>query len=167
MNCSRRVRRKESSSFNLETDMTTLKDRLAELGHTLPEMGAPAANYLHNRERDGLLVISGQIATPGRGPGLDAEAARAEAEIAALKLLAVLNEAVGGDLSRVKQVLRLGVFIAAEPGFTQHSTVADGASNLVVAALGERGRHARAAVGVASLPAGAAVEVEALVELVS
>ena len=67
----------------------------------------------------------------------------------------------------MRQVLRLGILVAAAPGFTQHSAVADGASDLVVAALGERGRHARAAVGVASLPAGAAVEVDALVELVS
>lgn len=148
--------------------MNELKTRLAALGHTLPELTAPAANYLHHREGDaGLLVIAGQIGTPGRGPSLAAEAARAEAEVAALKVLAVLDAAVGGDLGRVRRLLRLGVFIAAAPGFTQHSTVADGASDLVVAALGERGRHARAAVGVASLPAGAAVEVEALVELVS
>jgi len=141
-----------------------LQQRLAALGHTLPEPGVPAANYLHHREGRGLLVIAGQIGTPGRG-ALDAQAARAEAEIAALKLLAVLDAAVEGDLSRVRQVLRLGIFVAVAPGFTQHSTVADGASDLVVAALGERGRHARAAVGVASLPAGASVEVEALVEL--
>ncbi|WP_457320906.1 RidA family protein [Roseateles sp. P5_E11] len=146
--------------------MTTLQDRLASLGHTLPDLGEPAANYLHHREGKGLLVIAGQIGTPGRG-ALDASAGHAEAEVAALKLLAVLDAAVGGDLGRVRQVLRLGVFIASSPGFTEHSTVADGASDLVVAALGERGRHARAAIGVASLPAGAAVEVEALVELVS
>jgi enamine deaminase RidA (YjgF/YER057c/UK114 family) len=144
--------------------MTTLKERLASLGHTLPEVGAPAANYLHYRAGKGLLVIAGQISTPGRG-ALDAQAGRAEAEVAALKLLAVLDAAVGGDLDRVRQVLRLGVFVASAPGFTQHSAVADGASDLVIAALSERGRHARAAVGVASLPAGAAVEVEALVEL--
>ncbi len=147
--------------------MTSLKGTLAALGHTLPDLGAPAANYLHHRAGDGLIVISGQIGTPGLGAGLDAPAARAEAQVAALKVLAVLNAAVGGDLGRVRQVLRLGVFIAATPAFTAHSAVADGASSLVIAALGERGRHARAAVGVASLPAGAAVEVEALVELVS
>jgi enamine deaminase RidA (YjgF/YER057c/UK114 family) len=145
--------------------MTTLQDTLAALGHTLPAVGAPAAQYLHHREGHGLLVIAGQIATPGRGSGLTTEQARAEAEVAALKLLAVLNEAVGGDLDRVQQVLRLGVFIAAAPGFVEHSAVADGASELVIAALGERGRHARAAVGVASLPAGAAVEVDALVQV--
>lgn len=146
--------------------MTTLKERLASLGHTLPEVGAPAANYLHCREGHGVLVIAGQIGTPGVG-ALDAQAGRAEAEVAALKLLAVLDAAVGGDLGRVRQLLRLGVFVTSAPGFTQHSTVADGASDLVIAALGERGRHARAAIGVASLPAGAAVEVEAWVELVS
>jgi len=146
--------------------MTSLRDRLASLGHHLPTLGRPAANYLHHREGRNLLVIAGQIGTPGRG-ALDAAAGRAEAEVAALKLLAVLDAAVGGDLGRVRQVLRLGVFVAASPGFAQHGAVADGASDLVVAALGERGRHARAAVGVASLPAGAAVEVEALVELVA
>jgi enamine deaminase RidA (YjgF/YER057c/UK114 family) len=146
--------------------MTSLTDRLATLGHTLPPLGTPAAHYRLHRASPGLLVIAGQIGTPGRGP-LTGDAARAEAEVAALKVLAVLDAAVGGDLSRVRQVLRLGVFIAAGPDFTQHSAVADGASDLVVAALGERGEHARAAVGVACLPAGAAVEVEALVELVS
>jgi len=142
-----------------------LQQRLADLGHALPEPTLPAANYLHYREGRGLLVIAGQIGTPGLG-ALDAQAGRVEAEIAALKVLAVLHAAVGGDLGRVRQVLRLGIFVAAAPGFVQHSAVADGASDLVVAALGERGRHARAAIGVASLPAGAAVEVEALVELV-
>lgn len=143
-----------------------LRQRLADLGHTLPELTAPAANYLHHRQGRGLLVIAGQIGTPGLG-ALDASAGRVEAERAALKVLAVLDAAVGGDMSRVRQVLRLGIFVAAAPGFTEHSAVADGASDLFVAALGEQGRHARAAVGVASLPAGAAVEVEALVELVS
>lgn len=147
--------------------MTSIKDTLAGLGHTLPDVGAPAASYLHHREGEGLLVIAGQIGTPGLGEGLDAQAARAEAEIAALKVLAVLNAAVGGDFSRVRQVLRVGVFIASAPGFTAHSAVADGASDLIVSALGERGRHARAAVGVASLPAGAAVEIEALVQVSS
>lgn len=144
--------------------MTSLQKRLAELGHTLPPVGAPAANYLHHSTGGGtLLVISGQIGQPGLGAGLGLDAARAQAQYAALRVLAVLDAAVGGELARVRQVLRLGVFIAAGPDFEQHSQVADGASDLVVAALGERGRHARAAVGVASLPARAAVEVEALV----
>lgn len=151
--------------------MTSLQARLAELGHTLPDPGTPAANYLHCRQSAGLLVISGQIGAVGStasgpvGAGVDVAAARAEAQAAALRVLAVLDAALGGDLSRVRQLMRVGVFVAAAPGFSQHSAVADGASDLFVAALGERGRHARAAVGVASLPAGAAVEVEAWVEL--
>lgn len=151
--------------------MTSLQSRLAELGRTLPDVGAPAANYLHHRLSDGLLVISGQIGAVGStaagpvGSGVDVAAARAEAEAAALKVLAVLDAALQGDLTRLVQVMRVGVFVAAAPGFSQHSAVADGASDLLVAALGERGRHARAAVGVASLPAGAAVEVEAWVRV--
>jgi enamine deaminase RidA (YjgF/YER057c/UK114 family) len=140
-----------------------LAQRLAELGHTLPPVTAPAANYLHHTQGGELLAISGQIGRPGRGTGLPLADARDEAEHAALRLLAVLDAAVGGDVSRIRQVLRLGVFIAAAPDFAHHSQVADGASDLIVAALRERGRHARAAVGVASLPAQAAVEVDALV----
>lgn len=145
--------------------------RLAERGHTLPPASPPVANYLNHTQAGELLILSGHIGTPGAasagpvGVGLTVEAARAEAERAALALLASLNAAVDGDLSRIRQVLRLGVFVAAAPGFDQHGAVADGASDLVVAVLGERGRHARAAVVVASLPAQAAVEVDALVWL--
>jgi len=148
-----------------------LTQRLAELGHTLPALAAPAANYVHYSQGTELLVISGQIGTPGAaaagavGAGLSTEAARVEAERAALALLAALNAAVGGDASRIRQVLRLGVFVAAAPTFEDHGLVANGASDLVVAALGERGRHARAAIGVASLPRQAAVEVDALIWL--
>ncbi|ASL48817.1 hypothetical protein bAD24_p00560 (plasmid) [Burkholderia sp. AD24] len=149
----------------------TLTQRLAELGHTLPELATPAANYVHYSQGGELLVISGQIGTPRAaaagpaGAGLSTEAARVEAERAALALLAALNAAVGGDASRIRQVLRLGVFVAAGPMFEDHGVVANGASDLVVAILGERGRHARAAIGVASLPRQAAVEVDALVWL--
>lgn len=144
--------------------MNSLQERLAELGHTLPTVAAPAANYVHHTIGSGeLLVISGQIGHPGLGAGLALGAARTEAEYAALRVLAVLDAAVGGDANRIRQVLRLGVFVAATPDFEQHSQVADGASDLVVAVLGDRGRHARAAVGVASLPRQAAVEVDALV----
>ena len=114
-------------------------------------------------------MIAGQISTPGVaadgpvGAALSVEAGRAQAEIATLKLLAVLDDAVEGDASRIIQVLRLGVFIAATANFDKHSAVADGASDLLEAVLGERGRHARAAVGVVSLPALAAVEVDAMV----
>lgn len=117
------------------------------------------------------MAIAGQIGTPGAaaagpvGQSVTIEAAQAEARQAALGQLAELDAAVGGDASRIGQVLRLGVFVAAAPSFGQDGIVADGASDLIVAALGDCGRHARAAVGVASLPAQAAVEVDALVWL--
>jgi enamine deaminase RidA (YjgF/YER057c/UK114 family) len=151
--------------------MTSISDRLAELGLRLPAVKPPAANYVHNTRSQELLLLSGQIGSAGAatagavGAGLSAESAVQEAHVAALGLLAALDAAVDGDADRIEQVLRLGVFIAADPDFTGHSQVADGASNLLVAVLGERGRHARTAVGVASLPAGAAVEVDALVRL--
>jgi len=149
--------------------MRTLAQRLAELGHTRPVLAPPASKYRHHVQGGELLVIAGQIGTPGAaadgpvGAALTVEAARAQAQIAALNLLAALEAALGGDASRIRQVLRLGVFIAATPGFAEHGAVADGASELLEAVLGERGRHARAAVGVASLPRQAAVEVDALV----
>ncbi len=148
-----------------------LRDRLTELGHTLPPLVAPVSNYLHHTQGGGLVVIAGQIGSPDAaaagpvGAAISVEAARAEAQRAMLNLLAALDAAVGGDASRIGQVLRLGVFVAASPDFGQHGTVADGASDLLVAVLGDRGRHARAAVGVASLPRLAAVEVDALVWL--
>jgi len=87
------------------------------------------------------------------------------AELAALGLLGQLGDALGDDLSRLVRILRLGVFIASSADFKQQSLVANGASNLVVNALGDKGRHVRTAVGVSSLPAGVAVEVDAIFEL--
>ncbi|GGF45087.1 hypothetical protein GCM10011611_59400 [Aliidongia dinghuensis] len=120
-----------------------------------------------------LAFISGQIspAVEGAKPSsrlgaeLSVEQGQAAAAGAALAVLAQIDRLVEGDVTRVRRVARLGVFVAATPDFTQQSLVGNGASDLVVAVLGEAGRHARAAVGVASLPRGAAVEVEAIVEL--
>jgi enamine deaminase RidA (YjgF/YER057c/UK114 family) len=121
------------------------------------------------------LFISGQIpmldgkpAYIGRlGQSLSDEEGAQAAELAALGLLGQLSAAVGDDLSRVVRILRLGVFIASSGDFTRQSVVANGASNLVVNALGDKGRHVRTAVGVSSLPAGVAVEVDAIFELLS
>ncbi|MDE2427153.1 MAG: RidA family protein [Burkholderiales bacterium] len=151
--------------------MNTITQQLAALGHTLPAVKAPAANYLSYTLHDNLLFVAGQIGRPGAarsvvvGAGLSAEAARQEAEIAALGVLAIINAVTDGDMQRVVQVQRLGVFIAATADFDGHSAIANGASDLMVAVLGERGRHARTAIGVASLPTGAAVEVDAIVRL--
>jgi enamine deaminase RidA (YjgF/YER057c/UK114 family) len=119
------------------------------------------------------LFISGQIpmvegkpAYVGRlGETLSDEEGAQAAELAALGLLGQLSDAVGDDLSRVVRILRLGVFIASSGDFQHQSVVANGASNLVVNALGDKGRHVRTAVGVSSLPAGVAVEVDAIFEL--
>lgn len=147
--------------------MNDITRRLEALGHTLPALAPASANYLRWRLDDGLLVLAGQIGAPGAAAAIagDPQRLRADAELAALKLLATLEAAIEGDASRIEAVLRLGVFVAAGPEFKCHGEVADGASDLVVAVLGERGRHARTSVGVASLPTGAAVEVEALVRL--
>lgn len=152
--------------------MTTISKKLQELGHTLPPVKAPAANYLSYTLQGDLLIIAGQIGRPGAakagvvGAGFLPEAAKQDAEIAALGVLAIIDAVTGGDIERIAQVQRLGVFIAATPEFDGHSAIANGASDLMVATLGERGRHARTAIGVSSLPTGAAVEVDAIVQLV-
>lgn len=152
--------------------MNSISQKLQELGHTLPPVKAPAANYLSYTLQGNLLIIAGQIGRPGAakagvvGAGMSQEAAKQDAEIAALGVLAIIDAVTGGDVERIAQVQRLGVFIAATPDFDSHSAIANGASDLMVATLGERGRHARTAIGVSSLPTGAAVEVDAIVQLV-
>jgi enamine deaminase RidA (YjgF/YER057c/UK114 family) len=152
----------------------SIAQRVAELGHTLPEVRPPVANYLSSTRAGNLLFIAGQIAQRdgepayiGRlGAALTLREGREAAALSALGLLAQIDAAVDGDAERVRRILRLGVFVAAEPGFDEHSQVANGASDLLVAVFGDAGRHARTAVGVSSLPAGVAVEIDAVVELV-
>lgn len=151
--------------------MKTLREKVSELGYQLPSTSPPAANYVSTVRSGDLLFISGQIGNPGAttggpiGIGLSAAEARLEAQAAALGLLAVIDGAIEGDVHRIEQIVRLGVFMAAAPNFRAHSEVGNGASDLLVAVLGERGRHVRTSVGVASLPAGAAVEVDAILRL--
>jgi enamine deaminase RidA (YjgF/YER057c/UK114 family) len=150
----------------------SITTRLAGLGLALPPLHSSAGNYVSRVRTGSLLYISGQISiadddgVEGRlGDTLvTADGVRA-ARIAALNLLAQIDAAVDGERARVKRLLRIGVFIAAAPAFTEHSQVGNGASDLLVAVLGEAGRHVRTSVGVASLPAGAAVEIDAIVEL--
>ncbi|MGC5702872.1 RidA family protein [Pseudomonas sp. NFXW11] len=151
----------------------SLQQRLQQLGLELPPPSQPVANYLNHVVSQNLLFISGQIpllagqpALLGRlGEELSPEQGAQAAELAALGLLAQLGTALDDDLSRLRRISRLGVFIAANAEFTSHASVANGASNLLVKVLGDKGRHARTAVGVASLPAGVAVEVDAIFEL--
>ncbi len=151
----------------------SIRQRVRALGLTLPTPSQPAANYISYVVSQNQLFISGQIplvdgkpAYLGRlGESLSDEDGAQAAELATLGLLAQLSEAVGDDLARVVRILRLGVFIASSGDFSRQSAVANGASNLVVKALGDKGQHVRTAVGVSSLPAGVAVEVDAIFEL--
>lgn len=151
----------------------TISARVAELGLTLGPAAGPAANYVSYVQIDDLLFISGQISRQDGKPAflghvganLDEAAGKAAARQAALGVLTQIAAAVGDDLSRVLRVARLGVFVASAPDFLRQSAVADGASDLMVEVLGDAGRHARSAVGVAALPLGVAVEVEAIVQI--
>ncbi|SKC86084.1 Enamine deaminase RidA, house cleaning of reactive enamine intermediates, YjgF/YER057c/UK114 family [Burkholderia sp. CF099] len=153
---------------------TTISSRVSALSDRLPAASRPVANYLAHVRAGDLLFISGQIPLISDKPAfvgtvghiLTVEEGVEAAKLAALGVLAQLADATGDDLRRVDKVVRLGVYIASLAGFEQQSIVANGASDVIVDVLGEKGRHARTAVGVASLPSGVAVEVEAIVQLV-
>lgn len=151
----------------------SIRQRVHALNLTLPTPSQPAANYINSVISGNQLFVSGQIplldgkpAYVGRlGESLSDEEGTQAAELAALGLLGQLSHVLGDDLSRLVRTVRLGVFIASSGDFKQQSAVANGASNLMVNALSDKGRHVRTAVGVASLPAGVAVEVDAIFEL--
>jgi enamine deaminase RidA (YjgF/YER057c/UK114 family) len=147
--------------------------KLAELGITLPSPMAPIANYVPYAVTGNLVVVSGQvpavdgkIAVTGKvGWGVSLDQGKEAARLCFINVLVHLKAACGGDLDRVKRVVRLGGFIACPSEFTQQALVMNGASDLAVAVFGEAGRHARTTIGVPSLPADAAVEVEGMFEL--
>ena len=146
---------------------------LAELGITLPRPMAPIANYVPYVITGNLVVVSGQIpAVDGKVSvtgkvswSVSVEQAKQAARLCFINVLVHLKAACDGDLDRVKRVVRLGGFIAAPSEFNQHALVMNGASDLAVAVFGEAGRHARSTIGVPSLPADAAVEVEGMFEI--
>jgi enamine deaminase RidA (YjgF/YER057c/UK114 family) len=150
-----------------------IESRLAELNIKLPEPPAPVASYVPYVVSGKLVFISGQVTLAKGGlqyvgivgKDLSLEDGKSAARLCAINLLAQLKAAAGGDLDRVTRCVRLGVFVNAVPGFTQHPEVANGASDLIVEVLGDAGRHARAAVGAGSLPRNVAVEVDATFEL--
>lgn len=155
--------------------MSAVESKLAELGLTLPTPVAPVANYVPFVLLGKMLVVSGQLCLAPDGKLADAhkgklggavtpEAGKEAAKFAALNVLAQAKAAVG-DLDRLQRCVRLGGFINAEPSFSALPAVMNGASDLMVAVLGERGRHARTTVGVAVLPLDCAVEVEAMFEI--
>ena len=145
--------------------------RLAELGISLPAPAAPVAAYVPAVEIDGLLYISGQlpfredgsIVTGRLGEDITLEAGAEAARRCGIMLIAQIKAALGGDLSRVRKIVKLGAFVSSTADFTDQPKVANGASELMQTVFGEAGRHARSAVGVPVLPLGAAVEVDAIV----
>lgn len=151
----------------------TIDARLGELGIKIPPANVPAGNYVPYVQTGNLLFISGQIPMVDGKPGFigrlgeefGAEEGAAAARVCALAILAQAREALGGDLDRITRVVKLTGFVASTPEFTGQPTVVNGASDLFGEVFGEAGRHARAAVGMASLPAGVAVEVEAILEI--
>jgi enamine deaminase RidA (YjgF/YER057c/UK114 family) len=144
-----------------------VEQRLAELGIRLPEAARPSFNYLPVTLHRGVAYVAGQlpkvdgeVKVQGKvGAEVDVESARAQATICVMQGLACLRSALG-SLDRIEQVLRINGYVASAPGFNDQPKVLDAASDLLVEILGERGRHARAAVGVAELPRNAAVEIE-------
>lgn len=149
-----------------------IKERLAELGIELPPAPQPVASYIPVKVVGDLAWVAAQIpmqdgavtVTGYAGAGVTTEEANAGARRCAIQALAALRAALG-TLDRVKGIVKVDVFVASASGFTEQPTVANGASDLLVEVFGDEGRHARAAVGVAELPLGAAVEVGLLVQL--
>ncbi|GAA3860307.1 RidA family protein [Celeribacter arenosi] len=146
--------------------------KLADLGLTLPDAPAPAANYVPFVQSGAQLFVSGQISSDQNGlilgklgGTMDAAAGAKAAERCALALLAQLRAALNGDMSRLVRVVKLTGFVNSTPDFTDQPKVINGASDLLVALLGDKGRHARSAVSAASLPLGVAVEIEAIFEI--
>lgn len=148
-----------------------IASRLAELGITLPAVPTPAGSYLPWSRTGDLVFTAGQLplvegalpATGRVGDEVAPEEAKEYARLSAINILAVLDAAVG--LDRVERVVKLVGFVASAPGFTGQPGVVNGASDLMAEVFGEAGRHARSAVGVAELPLGAPVEVEAIVQV--
>jgi enamine deaminase RidA (YjgF/YER057c/UK114 family) len=150
-----------------------IEARLKDLNIALPTPPAPVASYVPYVVSGNLVYISGQvtIAPDGLkcvgtvGKELTLEDGKAAARLCAVNVLAQAKAACGGDLDRVKRIVKVTVFVNAVPGFAQHPEVANGASDLFVEVFGDAGRHARAAVGAGSLPRNVATEVEAVIEI--
>ncbi|MBM3486751.1 MAG: RidA family protein [Alphaproteobacteria bacterium] len=146
--------------------------RLKELGITLPAGSTPAANYIPYVVTGNLVFIAGQVSRLGDelikgklGAGLDIATGQKAARYCGLNILAHLKNACGGDLDRVRRCVKVGGFVNGAPDFIDPPQVVNGASDLLVSIFGDAGKHARFALAVASLPQGAAVEVDAVFEI--
>ena len=152
--------------------MSTPVEKLREYGYELSKPKPPVASYVPVARSGNILYVSGQISSDGNGvvegklgDTMNVVQGGNAAELCAVKILSELVYSAGIDLSSIKRVLKLTVLVNSTPEFAEHHLVANGASNLLVGVLGDKGKHARAAFGVAALPLSAAVEVEAVVEI--
>jgi enamine deaminase RidA (YjgF/YER057c/UK114 family) len=151
----------------------TLQEKLTQLGLALPAAPKPVAAYVPAVRTGNLIFISGQLpmasgqllATGPVPSKVTPEAAQAAAKQCALNLLAILGDQIDNDFSRVTRIVRLGVFVQCDDGYPGQPAIANGASELLVALLGDAGKHARAATGTNSLPLNATVEIDAVVEV--
>jgi enamine deaminase RidA (YjgF/YER057c/UK114 family) len=155
-----------------ENIMSVIERRLEDLGIILPSSAAPVANYLPFKPNETTAYISGQLSSDASGgiTGIvgvdtDLDQAKAAARLCGINLIAQFKAACGGDLDRLQSILRLGAFVQTGPGFYQIPQVVNGCSDLMVGVFGDRGRHARSAVGVFCLPLGYSVEVDAVIEI--
>lgn len=150
-----------------------IEARLKELDITLPTPPSPVASYVPYVVSGNLVYVSGQVTVAADGlkfvgtvgKELSLQDGQAAARLCAINVIAQLKAACGGNLDRVKRVVKVTVFVNAVPGYAQHPEIANGASDLFVAVFGDAGRHARAAVGAGSLPRNVATEVEAVIEI--
>jgi enamine deaminase RidA (YjgF/YER057c/UK114 family) len=150
----------------------TIEKRLEDLGVRLPVPAVPAANYLPYAQTGNLLLTAGQLplkdgkllATGLLGRDVDVDTGKEAAKFCAVNILAQARAALG-SLDRISRIVKITVFVASTPDFTEQHLVANGASDFLAAALGDAGKHARSAVGTASLPLNAPVEIEAIIEV--
>ena len=152
--------------------MTSPTEKLREYGYELPAPKAPVASYVPVTRTGNIIYVSGQISADANGvvtgrlgDTMNVVQGGNAAELAALNVLSQIVHAAGVPLEEIKRIVKVTVLVASTPDFTEQHLVANGCSNMLVAILGDKGKHARAAFGVASLPFGAAVEIEAIVEV--
>lgn len=147
--------------------------RLKDLGITVPEAAAPVANYVGFVQSGNLVFVSGQVPIKdgkfhyqGKvGAEVSLEDAQEAAKLCAVNIIAQLKAACGGDLDRVRRIVKLGGFVNSVPEFGDQPKVINGASDLMVAVFGDKGKHSRAAVSAGALPLGVAVEIDAVAEI--
>ena len=162
-----------STASQHTTSAGTSDAKLAAMGIVLPPSVMPAANYVPYVVSGNMVFVSGTLPMKDgkpqdigkAGKEFTVEQAQATAKLCGINILAHLRAACGGNLDRVKRVIRLGVFVNSAAGFTDQPKVANGVSDMMVAIFGEAGKHARFAVGVSELPFGVAVEVDATFEI--